>query len=99
MKYGASRPIVTAFSRLVRGTTSPPAAGTRYSKRVALIPNTTTPSRFHVPPLPPGALAPEIGGPPVVSILWRVEWFAKKPIQRLSGHQNGNSAPSVPASE
>src|ERR1700693_6098729 len=84
---------------MVRGKTSPPAADTRYSRRVAPVPNTITPSRFHVPPLPAKALATEIGGPQVISIFSSVERFAKKPIQRLSGDQHGNSAPSVPASE
>jgi hypothetical protein len=58
-----------------------------------------TPSPFHVPPEPAldCAGARVCGGPPTRSRRFNVS-PAKKPMDRLSGDQNGKFAPSVPAS-
>jgi hypothetical protein len=56
----------------VTGTGSPPEAETRWicvSDRGA---KTMTPSRFQLPPLPFSASQMVIGGPPAVSIFFRV---------------------------
>ena len=59
--------------------------------------NTIVPSRFQVPPTPRPASHRVTGGPPVTSIFFSLPW-AKKPMNRLSGDQNGNAPPSVPGS-
>src|SRR5262249_56331180 len=81
----------------VRATGSPPLAATRYKGVVIFGAKTMTPSRFHVPPLPDGASHSVCGGPPVTSILFSLP-SAKNPRLRLSGAQNGISAPSVAGS-
>src|SRR5436309_3793437 len=58
---------------------------------------TITPSRFHVPPRPFGALQSVCGGPPAASIFLSLP-FAKNPMKPLSGDQKGKDAHSVPAS-
>src|SRR6185436_17705629 len=57
-----------------------------------------TPSRFHDPPrgLPPTSQMVS-GGPPWTSIFFNFE-STKKASLRLSGDQNGETAPSVPGS-
>src|SRR5262245_64799632 len=55
------------------------------------------PSGFHAPPRLAGALANAWGSPPARSIRFSLP-PAKKPIDRLSGLQNGYSAYSVPTS-
>src|SRR5512138_695291 len=59
---------------------------------------TMTPSRLQVPPPGNGAAASTWGGPPDASIFFSLA-SAKNPRNRLSGDQNGNVAPSVPASD
>src|SRR5215510_7843843 len=59
--------------------------------------NTITPSAFHVPPAPLEAAASVSGAPPPRSSRFNEPW-AKKPIARPSGDQNGNAAPAVPDS-
>src|SRR5439155_23311474 len=54
-----------------------------------------TPSGFQAPPRPPAALQSTWGTPPVVSIFLSLP-PAKNAMNRLSGDQNGNDAPSVP---
>src|SRR5688572_21174021 len=56
-----------------------------------------TPSRLHVPPVPTGAPARSLSAPPSTSIRYSRS-LAKNPIDRLSGDQNGDDAPSVFAS-
>src|SRR5215212_6228405 len=55
------------------------------------------PSRFQVPPVGVTTLASDCGSPPSMSSRFNL-LFAKKPIDRLSGDQNGYSPPSVPCS-
>src|SRR5262245_59622879 len=56
------------------------------------------PLRFHAPPDPARVCAgpKTVGGPPEISIFFRVR-SALKPTYRLSGDQNKSSAFSVPA--
>src|SRR5258708_27852395 len=51
-------------------------------------------SRFQLPPRPSAASQRALGGPPAASTLLSLP-FAKKPMARLSGDQNGNEAPFV----
>src|SRR5262245_18867830 len=52
-------------------------------------------SRFQVAPRAKGAFATIAAERPLISIRLRVP-AAKNPIERLSGDQKGNTAPSVP---
>src|SRR5580698_957448 len=54
-----------------------------------------TPSRFHAPPLPLGASQSATGLPPICTFFSFA--IAKKPIDLLSGDQNGKFPSSVPA--
>src|SRR5215813_15269679 len=58
--------------------------------------NRITPSALQAPPRPVGALASVCGAPPTMSARLSIP-PAKKPIDRLSGDQKGNDAPSVSA--
>ena len=73
----------------------PPSAETRCNAPVDDGAKTITLSRFHVPPRPNSASHTTIAGPPSMRILLSLP-SAKKPIERLSGDQNGNVASSVP---
>src|SRR5262249_51413426 len=81
----------------------PPADDTRCNTLARVAPNTMTPSRFQVPPPPEppetagSASHNTSGGPPAASIFFSLP-SAKKPMNLLSGDQNGADAPSVPAS-
>jgi len=58
------------------------------------------PSLFHAPPDPVcSVLVAQMsrGRPPEISVLFSLP-LAKNPIERLSGDQNGEEAPSVPSS-
>jgi hypothetical protein len=55
-----------------------------------------TPFWFQLPPRGTGASASVTGCPPAMSIFFSFP-PAKNPISRLSGDQNGQPAPSVPA--
>jgi hypothetical protein len=57
--------------------------------------NRITPSRLQVPPLPDGASASTVAGPPAIWTVFSLP-SAKNPIDRLSGDQNGKMPPSVP---
>ena len=60
-----------------------------------------TPSRLHDPPVVPASASAAslitIGELPLISTRFSLP-AEKNPIERLSGDQNGKSAPSVPAS-
>src|SRR4029453_3038469 len=58
---------------------------------------TITPSRFHVPPKKTPASHNDCAAPPDAAIRFSLP-FAAKAIERLSGHQKGIAAPSLPAS-
>ncbi len=57
--------------------------------------NRMTPSAFQLPPKPPLTGVSVSGAPPPTSSRLRAS-IVKNPIDRLSGDQNGNEAPSVP---
>src|SRR5262245_66353672 len=78
----------------------PPEAGTRQSPPpvAELGLNKMMSSEFHVPPRPVSASARvRTSPPPVMSIRFTLP-PPKKPIDRLSGDQNGNDASVVPVS-
>src|SRR4051812_44376342 len=78
-------------------STEPPSALTRFNGPPVFGANRMTPSAFQVPPRPLLAGASTCAGPPRRSI--RFNWPpAKKPSVFPSGDQNGQVAPSVPAS-
>ncbi len=80
---------------MVAWTGTPPAAGTRNNPDVNVGAKRITPSRFQVPPTPGVASQRIWGGPPEAAIFFSFP-CAKKPMNSLSGDQNGKSAPSVP---
>src|SRR4029434_7060185 len=55
-------------------------------------------SNWHAHELTIGGVIDDRTTPPEASTVFRVLAFVKKPSVRLSGDQNGNAAPSVPAS-
>src|SRR5687768_9302718 len=57
----------------------------------------TTPSLLHAPPAPTGARASTWSEPPSTPMRL-MRSLEKNPMDSLSGDQNGNDAPSVPAS-
>jgi hypothetical protein len=57
--------------------------------------NRMVPSAFQVPPRPFGASASTCGAASPMSMRFSLP-APKNPIDRLSGAQNGNDAPSVP---
>src|ERR1017187_7090842 len=57
----------------------------------------SAPSRFHEPPVARTASHSVTGGPPAISIRFNFR-SAKNASDLLSGDQNGESPPSVPAS-
>ena len=59
--------------------------------------NRITSSRFHAPVELKGRVASVVGGPPDASIFFSLP-CARNATKRESGDQNGNAAPSVPAS-
>src|SRR5262245_59926627 len=81
----------------VTGAGTPPLAGIRMSGVVTLGANKMTPSAFQDPPLPANAGARTWGAPPPISTLFSTP-AAKNAIERLSGDQKGQVAPSVPES-
>src|SRR5271169_5861634 len=82
---------------LVAGAGVPPDADTFSSAEKGAGLKTMIPSRLHAPPPPPDASHNVKGGPPDASIFLSFP-SAKNPTKRLSGDQNGRTAPSVPAS-
>src|SRR3954471_20081092 len=91
-----------AASSRVTSAHSPPDAATRRSGPRVIAPYRITLSRFHVPPLPlgPGNSHSVVGCPPDNATSFNLEFpwpCAKKAIERLSGDQNGNAAPSLPS--
>src|SRR5215831_5210256 len=78
----------------VTGTASPPVEETRKIGALTFGAKRIAPSEFQAPPRPAGALASSCTKPLSMSSRFRLP-FAKKPIERLSGDQNGNDAPSV----
>src|SRR5262249_61398999 len=74
----------------------PPAAGTWYRMPTGLGQNRMIPSGLHAPPRPTITSAISRAGPPLISIAFSL-FGTKKPIDKLSGDQNGQDALSVPA--
>ena len=74
----------------------PPAAGTRTRGVVESGEKRITPSRFQAPLRPFAASQIGSGGAPDTSTFWSLP-SAKNARKRLSGDQNGNLAPWVPA--
>src|SRR5712692_3919977 len=86
-------------SSLVISTGEPPKEDTRNNPVLSESGvNTITPSRFHVPPRPLGASHSTWGCPPDTSTFLSLP-SAKKPMNLLSGDQNGKDAPCVPSNE
>src|SRR5262245_22130588 len=77
--------------------TAPPSEEIRLSGPVGRGANTMTPRLLHVAPRPSGAEHSTSEVPPATDTFLSLSW-EKKPRLRLSGDQNGPSAPSVPSS-
>ena len=59
--------------------------------------NTMTPAGLQLPPFPSAAAQIVSAGPPAAAMVFNLP-VTKKPMERLSGDQNGYCAPSAPAS-
>ena len=81
----------------VAGVGTPPDAETLCSAVPPAGEKTMTPSRLQEPLIPGAASHNVTGGPPATSIFFSLP-PAKNPSERLSGDQNGDAPPSVPAS-
>src|SRR5262245_57836317 len=75
----------------------PPPADTRLISDAKNSANRISPSRFHAPP-PPFASHSVVSAPSARAIFFSFP-CAKNPMNRLSGDQKGDSAPSVPGND